>query len=236
MKDINVATVFSGIGAPEQALRRLNVNHKIIFACDNGERLVDLDKDAILKELKNLNDSEEKRTFVDNLYKQRTRKTNFVQISYLANYKVENDNYFQDVTLLDGSDFKNKVDFFIGGSPCQSFSIAGFRGGFEDTRGTLFYDYARLIKQIEPKVFIYENVFGVLSHDKGKTWKTMQNVFSELGYHFKWQIMDAKNYGMPQSRRRLFVVGFKNKKYFDNFHFPKPVVLDHNVRERNFAF
>ncbi len=230
MKEINVATVFSGIGAPEQALKRLDVNHKIIFACDNGERLVNLDKDKILKEMAKLKSSEEKRFFVDELYKRRTRKTNFVQISYLANYKVENNNYFQDVTLLDGNDFKNKVDFFIGGSPCQSFSIAGFRGGFKDTRGTLFYDYARLIKEMQPKVFIYENVYGVLNHDKGKTWKIMQNVFFELGYHFKWQILDAKNYGIPQSRRRLFVVGFKNKKHFDKFNFPKTVELDKYVQ------
>ena len=230
MKEINVATVFSGIGAPEQALKRLNVNHKIIFACDNGERLINLDKEEISKELKKLKSSEEKRIFVNNLYKEKTRKTNFVQISYLANYNVENNNYFQDVTLLDGSDFKNKVDFFIGGSPCQSFSIAGSRGGFEDTRGTLFYDYARLIKQMQPKVFIYENVYGVINHDKGKTWKIMQSVFSELGYHFKWQILDSKNYGMPQSRRRLFVVGYKEKKFFDIFDFPKPVNLEHYVQ------
>ncbi len=230
MKEINVATVFSGIGAPEQALKRLNVNHKIIFACDNGERLVQFDKYQILKEMQKLKGSEEKRIFVDELYREKTRKTNFVQISYLANYKVENDNYFQDVTLLDGSDFKNKVDFFIGGSPCQSFSIAGFRGGFEDTRGTLFYDYARLIKEMQPKVFIYENVYGVLNHDKGKTWEIMQNVFSELGYHIKWQILDAKNYGVPQSRRRLFVVGFRNKKHFDKFEFPMPIELTRHVQ------
>jgi DNA (cytosine-5)-methyltransferase 1 len=230
MKEIKVATVFSGIGAPEQALKRLNVKHKIIFACDNGERLVNLDKDQIVEKMKGLKSSEEKRIFVDELYKTRTRKTNFVQISYLANYKVEKDNFFQDVTLLDGSDFKNKVDFFIGGSPCQSFSIAGHRGGFEDTRGTLFHDYARLIKQLQPKVFIYENVYGVLNHDKGQTWKIMQNVFSELGYYFKWQIMDAKNYGMPQSRRRLFVVGFKDKKFFEKFEFPKSIELEHYVQ------
>lgn len=230
MEKINIATVFSGIGAPEQALKRLKIDHQIVFACDNGERLVDFDKNEILEMIKKLKNSEEKRIFVDGLYEKRTRKTNFVQISYLANYKVENDDYFQDVTLLDGSDFENKVDLFVGGSPCQSFSIAGFRGGFEDTRGTLFYDYARLIKEIHPKVFVYENVYGVLNHDKGKTWEVMQNVFSELGYYFKWQILDAKNFGIPQSRRRLFVVGFADKRHFDNFDFPKPIELDRYVQ------
>ena len=79
---------------------------------------------------------------------------------------------------------------------CQSFSIAGKRMGFEDTRGTLFYEYVRLVKEIQPKVFIYENVYGVLTHDKGKTWETMQNVFSDLGYYFSWQILDARDYGL----------------------------------------
>ena len=139
------------------------------------------------------------------MYASLSRKTNFVEKSYLANYEVDDNNFFYDVKLLDGTDFENKVDLFVGGSPCQSFSIAGARGGFEDTRGTLFYEYVRLVKEIQPKVFIYENVYGVLTHDKGKTWETMQNVFGELGYHFKWQILDARNYGIPQGRRRLFV-------------------------------
>ena len=88
---------------------------------------------------------------------------------------------------------ENKIDLFVGGSPCQSFSVIGSRGGFEDARGTLFYEYARLVKEIEPKVFIYENVYGVLTHDKGNTWKVMQNIFNKLGYYYKWQILNAKD-------------------------------------------
>ena len=224
-KVIKVATVFSGIGSPEQALIRLNQPHQVVFACDNGERLIDVDYESLFVKVKSLSSAKEKRDYVDKLYSEHTRKTNYVQQSYLANYKVEGDNFYQDVMLLDGTDYRGKVDLFVGGSPCQSFSIAGTRGGLEDTRGTLFFEYCRLVKEIQPEVFIYENVYGVLTHDKGKTWRTMQNVFSELGYHFSWQVLDARDYGIPQGRRRLFVVGFKSKAAADKFEFPPKIDL-----------
>ena len=226
MKVIKVGTVFSGIGSPEQALIRLNVPHKLMFACDNGERIISCDYKVEFEKVKSLSSAKEKREYVDKLYADRTRQTNYVQRSYLANYAVEDNNFYQDVILLDGSDFENKVDLFVGGSPCQSFSIAGARGGFEDTRGTLFFEYCRLVNEIKPEVFIYENVYGVLTHDKGSTWKTMQNVFSELGYYFSWQILDARDFGIPQGRRRLFVVGFKNKECFERFSFPEKIKLE----------
>ena len=226
MKTIKVGTVFSGIGSPEQALIRLNVPHKLMFACDNGERIISCDYKIEFEKVKSLSSAKEKREYVDKLYADRTRQTNYVQRSYLANYAVEDNNFYQDVILLDGSDFENKVDLFVGGSPCQSFSIAGARGGFEDTRGTLFFEYCRLVNEIKPEVFIYENVYGVLTHDKGSTWKTMQNVFSELGYYFSWQILDARDFGIPQGRRRLFVVGFKNKECFERFSFPEKINLE----------
>lgn len=225
-KKLKIATVFSGIGAPEQALIRLGVPFETLFACDNGERLIEYDHEEEFAKIQAMSSVVEKREYVDQLYSQKSHQTNFVQQSYLANYEVRNDNYFQDVMLLDGTDFTNQVDLFIGGSPCQSFSIAGARGGFEDTRGTLFFEYCRLVKEIQPTVFIYENVYGVLTHDKGRTWETMQNVFSELGYHFSWQILDARDYGIPQSRRRLFVVGFKNDTNFTHFSFPSKVKLE----------
>ena len=226
MKVIKVGTVFSGIGSPEQALIRLNVPHKLMFACDNGERIISCDYKIEFEKVKSLSSAKEKREYVDKLYADRTRQTNYVQRSYLANYAVEDNNFYQDVILLDGSDFENKVDLFVGGSPCQSFSIAGARGGFEATRGTLFFEYCRLVNEIKPEVFIYENVYGVLTHDKGSTWKTMQNVFSELGYYFSWQILDARDFGIPQGRRRLFVVGFKNKECFERFSFPEKIKLE----------
>jgi DNA (cytosine-5)-methyltransferase 1 len=230
-KTLNVATVFSGIGAPEQALKRIGCDYKLLFACDNGEREISYDHDQEFDKICNMATPEEKRLYVDNLYKSKTSRTNFVQQSFLANYHVENDNFYQDVTLLDGRDYKGKVDLFVGGSPCQSFSIAGARGGFEDTRGTLFFEYCRLVKEIEPTVFIYENVYGVLNHDGGRTWDTMQNVFNELGYSITWNILDARNYGIPQGRRRLFVVGFKKKASFDKFSFPEPVELKFTMQD-----
>lgn len=174
---IKLATVFSGIGAVEQALKRMNVSHKTLFACDNGERIIDIDYDSEMEKIHSLGSVKEKREYVDKLYAENTRKTNFVRQSYMANYDIVNDNFFEDVKLLDGTDFKGKVDLFVGGSPCQSFSVIGANGGFNDTRGTLFYEYARLVKEIEPKVFIYENVYGLTRHDKGKTWSIMQQVF-----------------------------------------------------------
>lgn len=228
---LKLATAFSGIGAIEQALKRLNIDHKIIFACDNGDVCIDVDIEKELSVIRNLKDAKEKREYVKKLYSELSRKTNFVEQSYKANYDVVDDNFFYDVKLLDGTDFNGKVDMFVGGSPCQSFSIAGARGGFEDTRGTLFYEYVRLVKEIQPKIFIYENVYGVLTHDKGMTWSTMQNVFSDLGYHFKWQILDARNYGIPQGRRRLFVVGFKDENQFKKFEFPKPIKLKFTMQD-----
>lgn len=230
-RKIKIGTVFSGIGSPEQALERLEVPHDIVFACDNGDRIIEYDHDKEFKTIKTLGSAREKKEYVDNLYKSKSRQTNYVQQSYTANYKVNSDDFHQDVMLLDGTDYQGKVDIFVGGSPCQSFSIAGARGGFEDTRGTLFFEYCRLVKEIQPEVFIYENVYGVLTHDKGKTWKTMQNAFNELGYYFSWQILDARDYGIPQGRRRLFVVGFKNKDSFDRFSFPEKMELQFTMQD-----
>lgn len=169
----------------------------------------------------------ERKKVVDSLYNA-SRKTNFVEISYKANYDIAKEHYYQDVMFLDGNRYKNQIDIFVGGSPCQSFSVAGKRAGLEDTRGTLFYEFARLVKEIQPKVFIYENVKGVLSHDKGKTWSIMQDVFSELGYFWNWSILNAKEYGIPQSRNRLFVVGFKEDVKFD---FPTPIPLNSVMKD-----
>lgn len=239
---LKVGTLFSGIGAIEQALKRMDLDHEIIFACDNGNIEIDIDYENELNNIKKLNSIEEKRIYVEKLYKEKSRKTNFVEISYKANYKVKNDNFFYDIKLLDGLDFKNNIDLLVGGSPCQSFSIAGSRGGFEDARGTLFYDYCRIISEVKPKIFIYENVYGVLTHDKGNTWKVMQNAFNTLGYHYKWEVLDSKNFGIPQGRRRIFVVGFLDEKDCNDFSFPIPIKLEYtmqdflieNVKEGNF--
>ncbi len=227
---IRIATVFSGIGAPEQALKRMGMFHKTIFACDNGERLIEIDYESEMDKIRAMESVKEKREYADSLYEQKTRKTNFVKQSYLANYKIENGHFFEDVKLLDGTDFKGQVDLFVGGSPCQSFSVIGSKGGFNDTRGTLFYEYARLVKEIEPKVFIYENVYGLTRHDKGKTWSIMQQVFSKLGYYYTFKILDSRDYGIPQGRRRIFVVGFKDENAYKKFKFPEPVERPYDMQ------
>lgn len=98
-------------------------------------------------------------------------------------------------------------DFLCGGFPCQSFSIAGKRGGFEDTRGTLFFDIARILKIKQPRLLLLENVKGLLSHDNGFTFKTIISTLTELGYDLQWQVLNSKNFGVPQNRERVFIVG-----------------------------
>lgn len=216
MKKIRLATVFSGIGAVEWALRRLGLEHEIVFACDNGERDVEYDIETERSKVFSLQNKEEKRQYVDDLYARLTSGKNYVEQSYLANYpQCDKSKFYQDIILLDGRDFKGKVDLFVGGSPCQSFSSVGFQGGLEDARGTLFYEYARLVKEIEPKVFIYENVRNLINHDGGNTWKVIKGIFDSLGYKYKFAVLNASDYGIPQARRRLFVVGFKDDVDFE---------------------
>ena len=117
---------------------------------------------------------------------------------------------------------------FVGGSPCQSFSMIGKRKGLEDPRGNLFFEFARLVDEIRPKVFIFENVKGLVSHNNGETWKIMENKLKELGYTYYKQVLNAKNYGIPQSRDRLFVVGFLEKQ---DFKFPEPIPLTTTMQD-----
>jgi len=224
MEKLKLATVFSGIGAVEHALERMNIPYEIVFAADNGDRELSISESEIREKIKKISTKEDKKTYIDSLY-EKSRKTNFVQRTYLANYKIHEKNYYQDVRFIDGYDHENEVDIFVGGSPCQSFSLVGKRGGFEDTRGTLFYEFARLVSEIKPKVFIYENVKGVLSHDNGNTWEIMKNVFDELGYTWDYDILNAKKYGIPQNRERIFVVGFLNEQFGSKFKFPQTIDL-----------
>ena len=96
----------------------------------------------------------------------------------------------------------------VGGFPCQSFSIAGKRKGFNDTRGTLFFEIARILKDKRPRYFLLENVKGLLSHDKGKTFQTILEVLTNLGYIVEWQVLNSKNFGVPQNRERVFFIGY----------------------------
>lgn len=186
----------------------------------------------IQKDLEALGDNwNARKELVDNLYAG-LEKRNKVKQSYMANYNLADDDFHWNVAFLDGKQYAGKVDLFVGGSPCQSFSLVGKQRGLDDTRGTLFYEYARLVDEIKPRVFIYENVRAVTSHDGGKTWDKMQQVFNELGYVFSWQILNAKDYGIPQNRERLFVVGFRKDLILSkDFEFPKPIELTKKMKD-----
>ena len=138
-----------------------------------------------------------------------TKKENLVKKSYLANYSNELESWYEDIRFLDGTEYNGKIDLLVGGSPCQSFSTYGKKMGLEDVRGTLFYDYARLIKESQPKVFIFENVSGMLTHDHGHTWSVIQDVFKSLNYTVTPKVLNAQEYGLPQMRKRLFVLGVR---------------------------
>jgi len=147
-------------------------------------------------------------------------------INDLVNQKNKPENHF----------FENikDIDVFTGGFPCQSFSYAGKRQGFADTRGTLFYPYSQLIDKIKPKMFIAENVKGLVNHDNGATLTTMIKIFKSIGYHVYWNVLNSWDYGVAQKRQRIFIVGIREdliKKEKFSFKLPKafeykPVLKD----------
>ena len=116
-----------------------------------------------------------------------------------------------DVTKIRTEDLP-EFEFLVGGFPCQAFSIAGKRRGFDDTRGTLFFEIARVLKDKKPKYFLLENVKGLLSHDKGRTFQTILKVLSELGYDAQWEIFNSKDYGVPHNRERIYIKGYNREK------------------------
>lgn len=184
----------------------------------------------ILKELNNIESYDAKKEYVDKLYEGRENQ-NKVKQTYLENYDIDKKHFHWNASFLDGNQYKNKVDLFVGGSPCQSFSLVGKQRGLEDTRGTLFYEFARLINEIQPKVFIYENVKAVLSNDNGNTWRTMCDIFDNLNYNWYQDILNARDYGIPQNRERLFVVGFRKDLGVEDFKFPKQIELKKTMKD-----
>ena len=134
----------------------------------------------------------------------------FARKSYEAIHDTEGEWTAHDITSVTDEqwqEFRGKVDVICGGFPCQAFSIAGKRGGFSDTRGTLFFEIARAAKQIKPRILFLENVKGLLSHDKGKTFETILYTLDELGYDAEWQVLNSKDFGVPQNRERVFIIG-----------------------------
>lgn len=141
--------------------------------------------------------------------------------TYKKNYKDDNHNPFNDITKINEANLPD-FDVLLAGFPCQAFSIAGKRGGFNDTRGTLFFDVARIIKEKQPKAFLLENVKGLVNHRSGKTLETILNVLkNDLGYkNTSYKLLNAKNFGLPQNRERIYIVGFKD--FGGEFNFPEP--------------
>ena len=198
---IKIGTDFSGIGSPEQALIKLGIEHQSMFACD-----------------------------VDKYAKQ----------SYLANYKT--DIFYDDITTRNHKETRY-VDLYVAGFPCQAFSTAGKRKGFEDTRGTLFFDLLQYLKAKKPKYFILENVKGLLSHNGGRTFLTILDCLAKttngqysltnyedgLNYYVYYKVLNTKDYGLPQNRERVFIVGFRDEKH--SFKFPKKIPLELKLKD-----
>lgn len=200
---IKVATVCSGIGSPEQALKNIGIQHEISFACE-------IDKYA--------------------------RKT------YLANFNPKM--MLTDMTKEDWIGEEYYSDLFVGGIPCQAFSLAGKRLGEADPRGLLFYDFYRYVKNQQPKVFIIENVKGLLSDNDGKTFRnwlqllgqsenTHLNMFNHpdsLMYNLHYTVLNSKDFGVPQNRERVFIVGIRNDLP-NTFRFPKGERLTKRLKD-----
>ena len=151
------------------------------------------------------------------------------------NWNVINDD-IANISCLDLEKYfsikKGELHLLSGGAPCQAFSYAGKRLGLEDARGTLFYHYALFLEKLQPKMFLFENVRGLLTHDHGKTYSTMLDIFTRAGYTIDKQVLNAWNYGVPQKRERLITIGIRNdlvgktEYRFPKAHSYKPVLRD----------
>ena len=201
---MKIGTDFSGIGSPEMALKLLDIEHEQVFACE-------IDKYA-------------RKSFEAIHGKPQT--------------------FYDDITKRDHLEIP-QLDLYVAGFPCQAFSMAGKRKGFDDVRGTLFFNVAEFIKINQPKCFILENVKGLLSHDSGKTFQTIISLLTDnggtangqifipyfedgLGYHVYYKVLNTKDYGIPQNRERIFIIGFKE---FRQFSFPKPFPLELRLKD-----
>lgn len=135
----------------------------------------------------------------------------YAKQAYDAMYDTKGDLYFEDARTIDPSKLPD-IDLICGGFPCQSFSIAGKRGGFADARGTLFFEIARIAAAKRPSYLFLENVPGLLSHDQGRTFATILGTLSDLGYDVTWQVLNSKDYGVPQSRKRVYIIGYLRER------------------------
>jgi len=138
--------------------------------------------------------------------------------TYYANYNIFPEG---DITKIEASNIPAH-DILCGGFPCQAFSISGKQKGFEDARGTLFFDIARIVKHHQPKMLFLENVRNFERHDGGNTLKVILKTLNELGYHVNYKVLNASDYNLPQNRERIYLVCFRKELNIENFEFPKP--------------
>lgn len=145
--------------------------------------------------------------------------------TYEANFPIKVDH--RDINDVKASEIPN-FDVLLGGFPCQAFSLAGYRQGFNDEkgRGTLFFELVRIIKSKKPKIVFLENVKNLVGHDNGNTFRVILEQLDDLGYHVKYQVLNAKDYGnIPHGRERIYIVAFRSKSLFQKFEFPAPIEL-----------
>jgi len=209
-------SLFSGIGGFELGIIKAYEN---IFAKEEKKRVGEKDEKAIRGkegELNNERDSgldDSRAELLEYSLVSATGQPTCIGFSEIDKYAIQiyqkhfptHKNY-GDITKIKPEELPD-FDLLVGGFPCQAFSIAGKRRGFDDTRGTLFFDIARILEEKRPRNFILENVKGLLSHDNGRTFKTIITTLTELGYCVEWQVLNAKNFGVPQNRERVFIVG-----------------------------
>ena len=135
-----------------------------------------------------------------------------------------------DITQISEMDIPDH-DILCGGFPCQPFSISGKQKGFEDTRGTLFFDIARIIEYHRPQVLFLENVRNFSTHDEGKTLRVVESTLHDLGYSIFYKVLNASNFGLPQNRERIYIVGFRSDLEIDNFKFPKETNIPIKIKD-----
>lgn len=160
----------------------------------------------------------------------------FAQLTYTLNYPsiYLDKRDIHDVLASDvvDSEGEEDIDVIVGGFPCQAFSIAGYRKGFDDDRGNLFFELLRMIESKKPKGIFIENVKNMVSHDKGNTFKIIREALTKNGYYIKWKVLNSKDYGnIPQNRERIYIVGFDNKEAYDTFEFPEKIELTKSLRD-----
>lgn len=139
--------------------------------------------------------------------------------TYKANFKCDK-NIVGDITKIDEKEIP-KHDILLAGFPCQAFSLAGRQKGFEDARGTLFFDVARIVKYHKPKVVFCENVKNLVNHDRGRTFRVIKNILDELGYRVFYKVLNSKDFGVPQNRERIYIVAFRSDIAPLSFDFPR---------------